>query len=99
MVKVVVAPAATGEVGVAVTVKSAALVPLMTTSGEPVKAKAAVPLLVMVNVCVTGVPMLVLPKSVPSVVEGLVSPLLIGVLDLPVRSISGATPVPCMEKV
>lgn len=94
MVKVVVPPAVTGELGVAVTVKSAALVPLMATRGEPDKAKLAVPLFVMVNVCVTGVPTPVLPKSVPSVVDGLASPLAIGVLDLPVRSISGDTPVP-----
>lgn len=50
MVKVVVPPAATGEVGFAVTVKSPAFVPLIATSGEPDKVKLAVPLLVMVNV-------------------------------------------------
>ena len=63
--KVVFPPAATGETGWTVTVKSAALVPPITTFGVPVRVRSMVPVLRIVKVCTT-VPEVVsvLPKSV-----------------------------------
>ena len=69
---VVPPPLATGVVGPAVTVKSAAAVPEITTSGiPPVRFSAAVPVLVIVNVFGFVPPTTsTLPKSVSSAVAG-----------------------------
>ncbi len=62
---VVLPPAATGELGRAVTVKSTACVPLTATLGAPVRVSAAVPLLVIVNIRTTvALVTLAPPKSV-----------------------------------
>ena len=68
--------------------KSAALVPLTATSGVPERVRAPVPVFWIVKVRVT-VPaaMSMLPKSVKSAVEGVVSPSTIETA-LPTRLIS-----------
>ena len=82
--------AATGLVALAVTVKSAALVPPTAIIGVPLKASSAEPVFLMVKV-LTTVPLAVSaePKSVWSDVEGLESPSVISV-ELPSMLISGA---------
>ena len=94
--------AATGEVGNAVTVKSAAFAPETTTLGEPESVKAAPPVFSMVKV-LTIFPEATLwePKSVWSPAIGVISPSTIETL-LPLMSISGAittAPVPCISNV
>ncbi|OPZ46782.1 MAG: hypothetical protein BWY95_01663 [Bacteroidetes bacterium ADurb.BinA104] len=75
-VKVVLLPAATGETGCTVTLKSAALTPVMPILGLPVNIKSAYPLFSIVKVRTT-VPVAISmpPKSVWSVSEGVTSPL------------------------
>ncbi len=96
-VKVVVPPpAATGELGDRSRLKSVLCVPPMTTKGAaPVRVSAAVPSLRMVNVCETApAATSVLPKSVPSVVDGVLSPSAIETAGVPPRrSISGSSVV------
>ena len=88
--KVVVPLAVTGEVGNAVTVKSAAWVPLTVTKGVPDRVRLPVPLLAIVKVRTTVPPITrALPKSVWSVVLGVVAPSRMLTL-LPVTLISGA---------
>ena len=86
--KVVLPPAVTGEEGCAVTLKSAAWVPLRATFGSPVRLKSEEPVFLMVKVRVTlPESMSALPKSVWSAVEGDSSPSAMEV-PLPWTSIS-----------
>ena len=73
--KLVLLPGITRVEGRAVTPKSAALVPLISTKGVPDRAKSNRPVFSMVKVLIT-VPLVtsVLPKFVPSVVSGVLSP-------------------------
>ena len=76
--KVVLAPPAIGDDGRVVTEKSTALVPLIMILGLPVKSKLLVPVLLMVKVrTIDPLSISVLPKSVKSAVDGVVSPLTI----------------------
>ncbi|MPN21146.1 hypothetical protein SDC9_168525 [bioreactor metagenome] len=78
--KVVLEPAVIGVDGTAVTLKSSAFAPLTATSGEPVSVKSAVPVFWIVNVRVTvSEAAAAEPKSVLSVKDGVVSPLVIAV--------------------
>ena len=87
--KVVCPLAATGLVGWVVTVKSAALVPSITTLVVPVRFSAAEPVFLMVKVLTTVPPAIsALPKSLWSVVAGVSSPSAISVL-FPSTLISG----------
>ena len=97
-VKVVLPAAATEAAGCAVTVKSAAFVPLTATSGVPERVRAPVPVFWIVKVRATVPPVsFAPPKSVKSALEGVVSPSAIEAA-LPTRLISGAVPVPWMAK-
>jgi len=92
--KVVVPPELTGVVGICVTVKSAACVPVTSTSGVPARFRSASPVFWIVNVRMTDpVSTSASPKSVWSVAAGVVSPSAID-WPLPCRSISGAGAVP-----
>jgi hypothetical protein len=85
--------AVTVEFGCWVTVKSAALVPPITTRGVPVKSRLAVPVLNIVNERTDGFPPTAAePRSVSSAADGVVSPSMMLTL-LPRTSISGPTAV------
>src|SRR5262245_13247557 len=86
--KLVVWPAPTGVLGSATTLKSLAFGPLSATSGRPDSCNAAWPLLLIVKVCVIAWLRGLLPKSVPSPVDGLVSPSTI-TCPFPTTAISG----------
>ena len=74
-VKVVEPAGATGLEGWRLTVKSAAFVPETATMGDPDNVRLASPVLRIVIVCETVPPATgALPKSVQSVMEGVVSP-------------------------
>ena len=97
--KVVLPLAVTGEVGNAVTVKSAAWVPLTATKGVPDRVRLTVPLLAIVKVRTTVPPVTwALPKSVWSVVLGVLSPSGMPKL-LTVTVISGAGRAACTATV
>ena len=84
----VLPPGATVAVsGCLVTLK--AVLPLMATRGEPVRARDTGPVLVMVKVCAMGdPPAATLPKSVLSSAPGVASPLAM-FSPLPFTAISG----------
>ncbi|CAD0000397.1 hypothetical protein FLACHUCJ7_00016 [Flavobacterium chungangense] len=88
-IKVVLPEVFIGLVGWVVTVKSAALVPLMATFGVPVRLKPITPVfsIVKVRACVPDARSTE-PKSVWSAALGVASPLTIETL-LPFRLISG----------
>ena len=88
-----------GGGGRPVTVKSAALVPLIATSGVPERVRAPVPVFWIVKVRVTVPPVTsALPKSVKSAAEGVASPSAMATA-LPTTLISGAVaPVPWIAK-
>src|SRR5574341_1088120 len=88
--KVVALLAATGEAGCVVTLKSAAFAPLTVTLGEPVRFRSTEPRFAMVKVRDTMPPVTAVePKSVSSAMIGVESLLMI-VMPLPLRLISGA---------
>src|SRR4029450_7185711 len=87
--KVVVWPAPTGVLGTVTTLKSLAFGPLSATSGGPDSCSAARPLLLIVKVCVIAWLSGLLPKSVPSPADGLVSPSTI-TCPFPNTAMSGA---------
>ena len=95
--KLVLPPTAIGLVGTAVMAKSAALAPLITSSGLAVRTRSAVPLLAIMKVRTMGVPpKRAAPKSVWSATSGVVSPATID-CPFPCTSISGmgtVAPVP-----
>ena len=73
------------------TLKSEAFAPESATRGEPVRLSAAVPVFSMVKLReLRPVVAAALPKSVPSVVEGVVLPLAMTV-ELPLTLMSGST--------
>ena len=69
---VVVLAVVIGEIGSVVTEKS--VLPVRATFGVPVRVKLKVPVFSTVNVLVIGELTLVDPKSVKSVVDGVISP-------------------------
>ena len=94
--KLVVPLTVTGVVGSAVTAKLLACAPLKAMG--KVRLSGDVPILLIVNVLVSGVPTSKLPKSVSLVVEATESPSPMGLL-LPPRAISGDMPVPWIAKL
>ena len=87
--KVALPPAATGDAGCWVTVKSAALAPLTATLGVPVRFSARAPVFWMVNICTcVPPPVSAQPKSVAFAGMGGVFPFGMDT-PLPVMLISG----------
>src|SRR5688500_13242764 len=87
--KAVVVLETTGVVGKLTRLKSPDAGPVIETTGEPVRFKDSIPLLEMVKVRVIASPRVILPKSVWSAEEGVVSPAAISAA-LPKTAISGA---------
>ena len=94
-VNVVVAPANTNVDGSEEIVKSEALIP--ENEIAPI-VKLEFPMFWIVKIWDSVVPTFEDPKSVKSIVEGMVFPFII-VIEFPKTLISGVFPVPCIEKL